>query len=265
MFAGSMDFSGMSRIKLKTEEMEAQVRSHGHFMSGKIFPRFDFITLPVVCFFFLYMCLFSPALSGEGAAAGEPAGAGAGASGGAEEAALRAGRPRGGAGRRGLCGRQLPTSASAHPAGLVRGLSGLSQRAALPQHAELLADQPLLAAALRRAAVVRAGQQLLAAVRSRLPGLHSAPGLHPIPALHLAPHPEQPEASVLPALGVHGRRLPAALAVPPAENPPERHVGGQVDLQEVQHLHQVGELAEERGKSRKPTATAFAFLVPTSV
>lgn len=78
----------MSRIKLKTEEMEAQVSSHGHLMSGKIFLRFDFITSPVVFFFFLYMCLFSPALSGEGAAAGEPAGAGAGASGGAEEAAL---------------------------------------------------------------------------------------------------------------------------------------------------------------------------------
>lgn len=209
------------------------------------------------------MALSSAAPPGEGSAAGERAGEGASASGGAEEAALRAGGPRGGRwGRR----RRLPAPAPAHLAGLVGGGAGLPQRAALPQHAELLAEQqPLLAghlAALRPPSVLPAGQQLLTGLR-RLPALRPPPGLHPLPALHLAPHPELPEAAVHPALLVlvHRGRLAAALAFPPAQSASERPVRGQVHLQEVQHLHQVGKPAEERGKCLN-SLRVLSFCIP---
>lgn len=45
IFAGTLDFSGMSRIKLKTEEMEAQVSFHGRFRKNILDDRFDDITM----------------------------------------------------------------------------------------------------------------------------------------------------------------------------------------------------------------------------
>lgn len=77
-----MDFSGMSVIKLKTEEMEAQVRRS----SPNIYHVF--CVFSVAWKWSTTLCCLD--LSGEGAAAGEPAGAGASPSGGAEEEALRA-------------------------------------------------------------------------------------------------------------------------------------------------------------------------------
>lgn len=55
IFAGPLDFSGMSRIKLKTEEMEAQVSFHGQ-IQGKIIVQTDLITLPI---FFVCVAPFS--------------------------------------------------------------------------------------------------------------------------------------------------------------------------------------------------------------
>lgn len=188
--------------------------------------------------------------SGEGVTAGEPAGAGAGASRWAKEAALWAGWPWGLLGR---CGRsrQLPPSAAAHSAGLVRGLAGLSQRTALPQHAEHLTNQSLLAAyiaALRPGPVIHTSQPLLAAVH-QFPGLHPSSGLHPIPAIHLATYPELPKASVLPTLAIYNQQPQTKFTFYPAQNLSEWPSRNQVHLQEVQHLHQVGKPAEERCKS----------------
>lgn len=71
----------MSLIKLKKEEMEAQVRLNvsQNGSSGLLCSWGSLRTLTAIC---------SLNQTGEGAAAGEPAGAAASPSGGAEEAAL---------------------------------------------------------------------------------------------------------------------------------------------------------------------------------
>lgn len=76
-----MDFSGMSLIKLKMEEMEAQV-SH---RCPVLCPSW----LMVVILLLMMLCVLFPGCSGEGAATGEPVGAGASAPGRAQEETLQ--------------------------------------------------------------------------------------------------------------------------------------------------------------------------------
>lgn len=83
-----MDFSGMSLIKLKKEEMETQVQPWGGFSEAADEPG-PTVGVPLSPAR-VPGCIFLG--TGEGAGAGEAPGGGAGPSGRAEEAALRPGR-----------------------------------------------------------------------------------------------------------------------------------------------------------------------------